>query len=396
MTGPAGTRRTWRRFEHHYLLLIAKRSGKWAGQIYRARVKFVSREDRPAANAELFVYSGKMLICRTPVVSKATRNMATLSKLGPGPQLGYIVVFSASHWTVLEQAYGQTLPDRARKLVGIATLLFTLTLPVEQSAPKVGGNTPDVLGDLEQLIRQAERLRAKLYPSHHWSEEYRAFDAPRPMDRRLGIELEAIGEPNNESDILRISLTGLIESGSKLIRHVRKHLKDKRNGSTESGPAVLPRGHVHLIQEGEAWDAWIVWITLIVRAFNLPFGIRESDVYRENDVSPGDRKPARFVELIKALQTIACPRYQRSTTDGGLAKAVARARRVIILPKNVFIGVSVVTDELERELLNIFDISAYSQLNARDLSPVQEAVRIVIDGARPGIHPFIPLLRVPK
>ena len=47
--------------------------------------------------------------------------MTKLYKLKPGPQLGYIVVFGASDWERVEKAYGQTLPDRARKLISVAT-----------------------------------------------------------------------------------------------------------------------------------------------------------------------------------------------------------------------------------------------------------------------------------
>jgi hypothetical protein len=297
--------------------------------------------------------------------------MTKHNKLKPGPQLGYIVVFGASDWQQVEKAYGQTLPDRARKLISVATLPLTLSIAIERNAPKIGGKNSDVLDEIERLIGQAELLREKLYPPHHWSEEYRTDETPRRLDRRLEMELEAIGDkPHNESDILRICLTGLIESGCKFLRHADEHA----------------------IHEGDAWNAWVVWITLIVQAFKLPFGIRESDVYRvtKKDDRYREIMPSRFVELIKALQAIACPHYRRSTTDGGLAKAIARARRSIKVPPNFYIGGSPGTDELERELLKGFNIKAYAQLSVRELSPLQEAVKMVIDNARPGIHPFIP------
>jgi hypothetical protein len=271
----------------------------------------------------------------------------------------------------VEKAYGQTLPDHARKLMSIATLPLTLSLAIEENAPKIGGKNSDVLDEIEQLIGQAELLREKLYPPHHWSEEYRTDETPRSLDRRLYGELGAIDDkPHNDSDILRICLTGLIESGRKLLQHA-----DER-----------------AIHEGDAWNAWVVWITLILQAFKLPFGIRESDVYRvtKKDDPYREKRPSHFVRLIKALQAIACPHYRRSTTDGGLAKAIARARRSIKVPQNIYIGGSVGTNELERVLLETFNIQAYEQLNVRELSPLQEAVKMVIDHARPGIHPFIP------
>ena len=125
--------------------------------------------------------------------------MTKLNKLGPGPQLGYIVVFDASDWEQVEKAYGQTLPDRARKLMSVATLPFTLSLAIEENAPKIGGKNSDVLDEIEQLVGQAELLRAKLYPPHHWSEEYRTDETPRWLDQRLRIELAAIDDkPHNE------------------------------------------------------------------------------------------------------------------------------------------------------------------------------------------------------
>jgi len=282
--------------------------------------------------------------------------MTKSNKLTPGPQLGYIVVFSASDWEHLERAYGQELPDRARKLIGLATLHFTLSLPMEKNAPKVGGKNSDVLDEIKQLIVKAELLRAKLYPPHHWSEEYRTDMAPRRLDWRLSIELEAIDDkPHNESDILRICLTGLIESGWKLLRRP------------------------NVIHEGDAWNAWVVWITLIMQAFELPIGVRESDVYRVNRRNDPyrdkkEKKPSRFVNLLKALQATTCSTYHRSSTDGGLAKAIARARQSIKAPQNI--GGSVGTDQLERELLMTFNINAYAQLSVRD------AVNMVIDGTR--------------
>jgi hypothetical protein len=291
-------------------------------------------------------------------------------KLAPGPQLGYVVVFSTSDWEQVERAYGQTLPDRARNLVSIATLFLTLSLPLETNAPRIGGNNSDVLDDIERLIDQAEALRTKLYPPHFWSEEYHRSEITRGLDTRLMMQFDLIAyEPQNESSILRICLTGLIESGFKVVRRARDLEGVKR--------------------EGDAWNAWIVWITLIAEAFKLPPGIRR-EVYRAT--KPGKPQPTAppFVKLIKALQTIACPDYRKSSTDGGLAKAIARARLADKAPQDIYVGGSVETDALERQLLDVYGIRDYSQLNARDLLPLKQAVKMVIEGTRPGTHPFVP------
>ena len=298
-------------------------------------------------------------------------HMTKSNRLLPGPQLGYIVVFSGANWDQIQKAFGKRLPKRARKLISLATLAFTLSLPLEKNAPKIGGKRSDVLYEIKRLIAQAELLRAQLYPAHHWSEQYRfVSETPDRWDRQILMELElaVAALPEKMSSIFRICLTGLIESGSKL----------------------LWRAGEYTIHEGGAWDAWVVWITLIAEAFNLPSGIRESDVYRRNKDNDFPEGPSRFVELIKALQTIASPEYSRSSTDGGLAKAIGRARQSVRAPQSV--GKSVDVDELERQLLVRLNIETLSQLNTEELSPFAEAVNMVtgrIEGVKPGTYPFI-------
>ena len=292
------------------------------------------------------------------------------NKLAPGPQLGYVVVFSAADWEQAEHAYGRTLPDRVRRLISIATLLLTLALPIEKYAPKIGGKGDDILEDIERLVDQADLLRAKLYPPHYWKEEYHAYEVPRGLNSRLREQLELISDDSeNESSVLRICISGLIESGRKVIRRARD-------------PKNVPR-------EGDAWNAWVVWITLIAQACEFPSGIR-SDVYREPSPGKPQAMPSSFVKLIKALQTIACPAYHRSATEGGLAKAIGNARRSIKVPPNIYSGTSVKTDALEREILGVYGVKAYSQLSARELSPLEQALKIAIESATPGIYPFIP------
>jgi hypothetical protein len=296
--------------------------------------------------------------------------MTKSNRLVPGPQLGSIVVFSRANWVQIQEVIGKPLPKRARKLISLATLAFTLSVPLEKNAPKVGGKKSDVFDEIKTLIDRAERLRARLYPAHHWSDEYRFSENRIRWDQRIQMELElAVGElPEKVSSIFRICLTGLIESGSK----------------------VLKRAGEYTIHEGDAWDAWVVWITLIAEAFELPSGIRESDVYREKKHKGKPKEPSRFVRLVKALQTIASPEYRRSSTDGGLAKAIGRARGLVRAPESV--GKSVDADELERQLLKRLNIETDSQLNTDELSPLAEAVNMVIGrikGLKPGTYPFI-------
>jgi hypothetical protein len=295
-------------------------------------------------------------------------------KLPPGPQLGYFVVFSASHWKQLEQEYGQQLPDRVRKLISLATVLLTLRLPMEQNAPKIGGSNSDILGDIERFVEQAEQLRAKLYPPHYWAREYQSVsERISPLHRRLGTQLHEIDDSlsDPESAVLRISLTGLIESGPKVVRRAR-----------DSG---------YNIRQGDAWDRWIALLTLIMRAFDLPYGIR-SEVYR---VKKGERPPPEgspFVRLVKSLELIACPDHRRFFTIGGLAKAINRSRRRFkFVPDKPVKNGKLEPDDLERQILSCFHMKSYSVPKSPYPLALQLAAIMVLDEAtKPGIYPFGP------
>lgn len=266
----------------------------------------------------------------------------------------------------IERAYGHELPHAARQLISLATLLFTLSFPMEENAPKIGGQK-DILVEIDRLVGQAERLRAKLYPSHYWAEEYQT-DYVSPLDRRLGEQLELLdGEKDVDASIFRISLTGLIESGLKVIKEAkaRKH-KDA--------------------PEGAAWNEWIVWLTLIVKAFQLPDGIRR-EVYRVRKGKEEAPEPSEFVQLVNALQRIVCPDYHRSSTNGGLAKAIGRAWASSSMQKFLL---TAGPEDLKRELLLLFGMQAYPSQWRDDISPIEQALKIVLEGKQSGIIPFIP------
>jgi hypothetical protein len=271
-------------------------------------------------------------------------------KLPPEPQLGYFVVFSVSHWKQVELEYGQQLPDRVRKLISLATLLLTLGLPMEQNAPTIGGSNADILAEIERLVKQAEQLRAKLYPRHYWTAENQSpSERISPLHRRLGVQLEQIDDydsDNPESAVLRISLTGFIESGLKVVRRAR-----------DSG---------HTVRQGDIWDAWIAWLTLIMRAFDRPYGTR-SEVYRVKKTERPPPEGSPFVRLVKSLELIDCPDYRRFFTMGGLAKAIDRSRRRIKnIPNKPAMNDHVEPDDLERALLSCFQVKSYGVLNSPD------------------------------
>jgi hypothetical protein len=285
-------------------------------------------------------------------------------KLLPGPKLGYIVVFGVSDWSRIEAAYGHVLPDDARKLISLATLVFTLSLPVERWAPKVG-SLDDVLAEIDHLIESADKLREKMFPPHYWQLEYNYLEVPRRIETKMAIQLEAIEDkPDNDRDVFRISLTGLIESGSVVVDRARKH---------------------RVAQEGDSWDCWVVWLGLIVKAFGLPDGIRK-DVYRIGRGKPS-AEPSEFIAFLKALQGIACPDYHRSGSDGGIAKAVQRARQRLGLPESLHGGGT--PKKLQKVLLEAMGLSHYPKMDRQDPLPLEQAIVLAVEGKTPGIFPFI-------
>src|ERR1700722_3028892 len=99
----------------------------------------------------------------------------------------------------------------------------------------------------------------------------------------------------------------------------------------------------YVIRQGDAGPLWLVWLTLIVDAFDLPSGTRR-DVYR------APVGPSQFVKLVKALHRIACPNYRKSATDGGLAKAIERARSSRKVPDYIYVGKSVDLNRVEEDI----------------------------------------------
>jgi hypothetical protein len=281
-----------------------------------------------------------------------------LEKFTLGPQLGYLVVFGDADWEKIEKAYTHKLSDFARRLISIATLVLTLGLPIERNAPTLA----EVTDEIEKLIERAELLREKLFSPHHWRPEYQPYQLPQRLRDKLIIQLQELDRANIDEDersVFRISLTGAIESGLMFIERMR-----------EGGGA----------HEGNSWDKWVVWLTLVMQAFQLPTGIR-SEVYRVTKGRPPE--PSAFVKLLKALEGIACPDYHRSQTDGGLAKAIGRARtRYRADPGD--------PEKVEHDLFAFFGLEGYPEYYQENGSALEEAIRLVVEGTKPGIVPFIP------
>jgi len=246
-------------------------------------------------------------------------------KFSPGPGIGYVGTFGASDWNWIEREYGHQLPDRARDLINLATKYLTLSFPVEESAPRIGGGN-DILEEIRQFTEQAKRIRDKLYSRQFWTEDSLTDEQRRtPPHLRLAAQLEGIisDDVHDVSDAFRITLIGIIEIGGKLLYRASER--------------------AYVIRQGDAWSLWLIWLTLIVEAFNLPSGTRR-DVYR------APVEPSPFVKLVKALHRIACPNYRKSTTDGGMAKAIDRVRSSCKVPDYIYVDNSVDLDRVEEDI----------------------------------------------
>jgi hypothetical protein len=247
-------------------------------------------------------------------------------KLSPGPGIGYVGTFGASDWNWIEREYGNPLPDRARDLISLATEYLTLSFPVEESAPRIGGDD-DILEEIRQFTKQAKRIRDKLYSRHLWTEDSLTDEQQRtPLHLKLAAQLEGIisDDVHDVPDAFRITLIGIIEIGGKLLYRASER--------------------AYVIRQGDAWSLWLVWLTLIVEAFDLPPGTRR-DVYRDIKL-----EPSQFVKLVKALHSIACPNYHKSATDGGLAKAIERVRSNRKVPDRFYVGNSVDLNRVEEDI----------------------------------------------
>ena len=152
-----------------------------------------------------------------------------------------------------------------------------------------------------------------------------------PLHLRLAAQLEGIisDDVHDVPDAFRITLIEIIEIGGKLLYRASER--------------------AYVIRQGDAWSLWLVWLTLIVDAFNLPSRVRRN-VYRIMEHRDAAVEPPPFVKLVKALHRIACPNYRKSTTDGGMAKAIDRARSSCKVPDHIYVGNSVDLDRVEEDI----------------------------------------------
>jgi hypothetical protein len=241
---------------------------------------------------------------------------------------------------------------------------------VEKSAPRLGeraAKKPDVVQQLKELMTRAEKLRAQLFSSHYWAEEYRPDGPPMTLDSRLRSELAAICDVDEDSvaddfSLLRFSLGATVGSCDNILKKLR---------SDNFG-----------YKDGETWNIWIALVTLILKFNDLPFGTRK-DVYRVLKNQAKESEPSPFVKLIKYLHGRALKGDQRFHTDGGLAKAIDRARASVNTS-------NIKRDDVEPQLFRLLGAKKSPKVRLDEMTPTQEMVDLVRAGARVGVHPVVP------
>jgi hypothetical protein len=134
-------------------------------------------------------------------------------------------------------------------------------------------------------------------------------------------------------------------------------------------------------RDGDTWNTWVVFITLILDSQHMPTGIR-SDPYR---VSSSNRAPSssQFVRLIKYLENYALQGKKRFHSYGALAKAIQRARQSIDTS-------NASADKLDHLIYSILGIPGYTGFDPSEFSDMQYMVHMVLEGRDVGIHSASP------
>jgi hypothetical protein len=295
-------------------------------------------------------------------------------KIPQGKTPGYFFVFGPNNWTEIEskEVYGQKFPLKVRELLSLVTLYLTLTLPMEQSAPPLNSSNKkkkSVITTIRELKSRAEKLRSELFSAHHWAENYKPHDHPMRVEDRLGLELNLLKEdadiqkPNSEVDgfsLLRFSLGAVIVSCDNILQQIN-------NGS------------ISLYRDGESWDVWVVYLTLIMESHGLNCGTRRETPRKGEETF----SPQPFVRLIKYLHHHVLGRHKSHQSAGGLAKAIDRARASIDVSK-------VKDDEIEGLVYQLLGTNKTVRRRHDDYSDVQFLIDTVLQGKRVGRHPVVP------
>jgi hypothetical protein len=272
---------------------------------------------------------------------------------------GYYFVFGDKEWDEIEseKVYGVRLSKTVRELVSLATLNLTLWWPREQSAPRLDGATTK---RLLQLVMLAEQMRSELFPPHYWLPEYQVDFHPRSAKTGLELNLERIGD-SDHFGLFFSCLNSIIEISDIILR----------NSDSQD----------YCLKDGRTWNVWVVLITSIMKANNLPIGIR-SDSYRIK-ADLGATEPSPFVRLIKHLQDLVLQRNKKFSSPGALSKEIQRARASVDVPENVG------KDSIEKFIYGILGVPDYAGL-PQDPSPMELMVYWILEGRNVGAHSVLP------
>jgi hypothetical protein len=205
-----------------------------------------------------------------------------------------------------EIAYGQgPLPREVWGKIEEVTTLFTVAAPLEVAIP------------FEQFIAKLDAVRGAVHAVKKLLPPFEFPTKQEPIDPKLSgrARLNAIQKNYFQLRTLRTPL--LTFSLLELLNHSLNALdKVCETVCDEFGEEEYP-----VYKQGQLWNHWVYWLTIIVREHGLPYKARHDPDKRKVEGSP-------FVLFLEELQKYIPEQCRQSTgvTDS-LAKAIHRARR---------------------------------------------------------------------
>jgi hypothetical protein len=227
------------------------------------------------------------------------------------------VAITDRDWQRIEKAYGQKLSLEARRDIHEKTQEYVDRAEFEQNAEPVS----DARDRVNAIIEAAGSLRSALDGGDRDADVH----ARTLIKKHLWKQSDA--EKQKEGDAIEMSLALALKFARR-----RRRKKDALLRNISSDVRRLIFASVDALKElkdvkdqgfskGEAWGRWIVRLTSIAKAHNLPWRVR-----KDSDKQSG-RHASPFVEFVWELQQLVPKTHRRGHSRGAVAEAIVKARR---------------------------------------------------------------------
>jgi hypothetical protein len=220
------------------------------------------------------------------------------------PKQGGWDPFTSDQCERVEIAYGQgPLPLDVWGKIEAVTALYTAAAPLELALP------------LEQFVSKLDALRAAADGVKRILPPFEFPPTQGPIDPKLSgrARLNAIQKNYFQLRMLRtplpmFSLLELLNHSLNALDKVCEAVCD------EFGAEEYP-----VYKQGQLWNHWMYWLTIIVREHGLPYKARHDPDKRKVEGSP-------FVLFLQELQKYIPEQCRNTAFPDTLAKAIHRAR----------------------------------------------------------------------